>query len=118
MSLKLQICIAVLVLVMMFLIANMVRKKKIDLRYALGWLCLGAIVLILDAFPSILNNMAKILGVALPSNMVFMVGIIFLVVAIYMLTASVSRLSNKNKRLTQEMALLREELERMKGQND
>ena len=54
MSIRLQISIAVLVLVMLLTIMNMVRKEKIDLRYALSWIVLCILVLILDAFPGIL----------------------------------------------------------------
>ncbi len=118
MSLRLQICIAVIIIVLFIAIVNMIRREKIDLRYALSWMVLCFVALILDAFPGILEWMADALGIALPSNMVFIVAILLLTITIYSLTASVSRLSAKNKRLTQEMALLREEMERMKADHD
>ena len=114
MSLRLQIVIGLIVLAMFLFIANMVRKKKIDLRYALSWLCLAVIILVLDIFPKIVFSFAGLIGISVPSNMVFFVGFIFVVVLIYSLTVSVSHLSVKVKRLTQELALLREEMERMK----
>jgi hypothetical protein len=114
MELRLQIFIALVIVVTFLMIANMVRKKLIDLRYALKWLLLCVVVLVLDIFPEILNWFAVALGVSLPSNMVFMVAIFLLVVTVYSLTASVSRLSTKTKRLTQELALLRDEVEKMK----
>ena len=114
MSLRLQIVIGFIVLAMILFIANMVRKKKIDLRYALSWLCLAVIILLLDVFPQIVFGFAELIGISVPSNMVFFVGFIFVVILIYSVTVSVSRLSLKVKRLTQELALLREEMERMK----
>lgn len=114
MSLRLQIVIGFIVLAMILCIANMVRKKKIDLRYALSWLCLAVIILLLDIFPQIVFGFAELIGISVPSNMVFFVGFIFVVILIYSVTVSVSRLSLKVKRLTQELALLREEMERMK----
>ena len=114
MALRLQIVIGIIVLAMIFFIANMVRKKKIDLRYALSWLCLAVIILLLDIFPQIVFAFADLIGISVPSNMVFFVGFIFVVILIYSVTVSVSRLSLKVKRLTQELALLREEMERMK----
>ena len=114
MNIRLQIVIGVIIVGMLFIIANMVRKKKIDLRYALSWICLAVLLLILDIFPHIMEKLAELIGIKTPSNMVFFLGFILLVIVIYSLTASVSRLSNKTKRLTQELALLREELERLK----
>ncbi len=112
MNVKLQIIIGIIIVCMLVIIANMVRNKKIDLRYALSWICLAALLLILDIFPQIVYAIAKLVGIATPSNMVFFLGFILIVAVVYSLTASVSRLSNKSKRLTQEMALLREEVER------
>lgn len=114
MSLRFQIFIGILVIILMLIIVNMVRTKKIDLRYAIGWLCLGAVILLLDIFPQIVFWSAELAGITLASNAVFFVSIIALVVLIYALTVSVSKLSAKSKRMAQEIALLREELERMK----
>ena len=114
MNIKLQIIIGIIIVGMLLLVANMVRKKKIDLRYALSWMCLAIVLLILDIFPQIMEWAADVIGIETPSNMLFFFGFLLLVIIIYSLTASVSRLSNKTKRLTQELALLREELERLK----
>lgn len=109
---RVQIWIAIIICVMLISIINMVRREKIDLRYALSWILLALIALILDIFPQILWWMAYILGIELASNMVFIVAILFLVIKVYTLTASVSRLADKNKRLVQEIALLREEMKK------
>ena len=111
MSLRLQISIAVILLLMIFIIANMVRKKKIDLRYALSWIFLVFLLFVLDIFPQVIFALAHLVGIKTPSNMVFFVGFILTVVMIYSLAVSVSHLSAKTKRLTQEMALLRKEME-------
>lgn len=114
MSIRLQLFIGIIVLILFLYIVNMVRKKRIDLRYALGWLFLAVLILILDIFPQIVLWIAELVGIEIPSNMVFFVGFLLLVIMAYALTVSLSRLSLKVKRLTQELALLREEMERMK----
>lgn len=114
MTFRLQIVIGMIAILALLMIANMVRKEKIDLRYALSWMCLTVIILVLDIFPQIVFVIADLMGISIPSNMVFFVGFILLVVMVYSVTVVVSRLSAKTKRLTQELALLREELERMK----
>lgn len=113
MSLKLQIFIGIIVVIMLGLIVNMVRQKKIDLRYALSWIGLGIIILILDIFPIIVFSFAEFIDISVPSNMVFLVGFMIAIVMIFLLTVSVSRLSTKSKRMVQEIALLREEVEKV-----
>ena len=114
MSLRLQIVIGIIVTVLLLYVINMVRKKRVDMRYALGWMFLGVIILVLDIFPQVFFWIAKLAGIEVPSNMLFFIGFLLLVIVAYALTVAVSHLSLKVKKLTQELALLREEMERMK----
>lgn len=116
MSFRLQIIIAVLIIACMLIIGNMVRKKKLDLRYALIWLLVGFVVLIFDIFPQILSAVAGMLGIGLAVNMLFFMGFVFTLLIIFTLTISVSKLSDKVKRLTQEVALLEARLEKSEEQ--
>lgn len=111
-NLRLQIIIGIIIFLLLLFIINMVRNKKVDLRYALSWMFLAVILLLLDVFPQIVYIIAELVGIETPSNMVFFFGFLFVVILVYSLTVSVSRLSIKTKRLTQEIALLRKELER------
>ena len=47
MSLKIQIIIAVVIVLALAGIANMVRKEALDLKFALSWLAVGVIVSLL-----------------------------------------------------------------------
>ncbi|MCR5202475.1 MAG: DUF2304 domain-containing protein [Lachnospiraceae bacterium] len=114
MSIKLQIIVAVLVLLMLLYIIRMISKKKIDIRYALRWMALCIIVLVFDIFPKMFNWLSKVIGIQLPSNMIFMVAIILLITTMFALTTNVSRISQKNTRLIQEVALLRDEIDKIK----
>ena len=115
MSLRLQLVIAFMDILAFAWIVNMIRKNKIDLRYALSWLFSLVILLILDAFPVIVYKMADLIGIDTPSNMVFFVGFLIFIVLIYTSTASISHLSNKTKKLTQELALLKKQLDDMQA---
>lgn len=111
MSFRLQVIICVVVLLMFAALIHMIWKKKIDLRYALPWLCLCAGMLILDFFPGITSWLAGIMGVSLPINMMFFLGFCFCLMIIFMITMSLSRMTRKQKQLAQEVALLRRKLE-------
>lgn len=113
MSLRLQIIVGAVIVLSILIIGNMVRKKKLDLRYALVWLMVGCVVLVFDIFPDLLGIVSGALGVGLPVNMLFFLGFVFSLLIIFTLTVAVSKLSERVKRLTQEMALLEERLRKM-----
>lgn len=110
MNIRIQIIIAIVIVIALGIIINMIRKKGLELRYALAWLIVGVGILILDCFPALINFIAYIMGIASPINMLFFVGFCFSLAIIFTLTVAVSRLSVKVKELSQEIALyIREE---------
>lgn len=110
MSLKLQIIIGVILVIALAWIINMVRKEILDIRFALSWLLVGIIVLILDIFPSAMFWLVHLLGIQLPVNMMFFFGFCFTLFLVFGLTTKVSRQAEQLKRLTQEVALLEKSL--------
>ena len=115
MSFRLQVIICAAVLAVLALLIRMIWKRKIDLRYALPWLCLCVGMLILDFFPGITSWLAELMGVSLPINMMFFLGFCFCLLIIFMITMSLSRMGRKQKQLAQEMALLRSGWRRWKA---
>ena len=115
MSLKIQIIVAVVIILGIAGIANMVRRELLDLKFALSWLTVGIIVLVLDIFPGIMNYLVHLLGIELPVNMMFFFGFCFTLFLVFILTVKVSRQSEQLKHLTQEVALLEEKI--MKGED-
>ena len=113
MSFRLQVIICAAVLAVLALLLRMMWKTKIDLRYAMPWLCLCVGMLILDFVPGITSWLAELMGVSLPINMMFFLGFCFCLLIIFMITMSLSRMGRKQKQLAQEMALLRRRLEEM-----
>lgn len=105
MSIKLQIIIAIIIVMALCVIVNMIRKKRLELRYALAWLIVGVGVLVLDCFPELINWLAKTLGIVSPVNMLFFMGFCFSLMIIFVLTVAVSRSSIRIKQLAQELAL-------------
>ena len=105
MNIKIQIIIGIIVILALGVIINMIRKKRLELRYALAWLIVGVGILVLDCFPQLISYLAKILGIASPINMLFFMGFCFSLTIIFGLTIAVSRMSIRIKNLTQEVAL-------------
>ena len=53
MDIKIQIIVAAGVLLGLAAIINMIRKKSLELQYALAWLFVGGGILVLDCFPPV-----------------------------------------------------------------
>lgn len=109
MNIKIQIIIAIGVLIALMVIVNMIREKRLELRYALIWLLVGISILVLDCFPNLISWISKQLGIAEPVNMLFFFGFCFALVIIFSLTMAMSRMSNRIKQLAQEVALLKKD---------
>ena len=110
MNIRIQIIVGIVVVIALLVIVNMIRKKKLELRYALAWLLVGVSILVLDCFPQLSTWMAHKLGIASPINMLFFLGFCFSLVIIFTLTVAVSRMSIRIKQLAQEIALFEKEV--------
>lgn len=114
MSLFTQIFVIIIVLFFLCYVVAILRKEQIEFKYALIWLIAGIVILILSVFPSILAASAEALGVGLPLNLVFFLGIILNLFISFALTVTYSKLKNMIYRVTQMTAILDNELTRMK----
>ena len=105
MNIRIQIIVAVVVVFALCIIINMVRRKRLELRYALIWLLMGMGILILNGFPSLIAKLAESAGVVDPVNMLFFVGFCFSLAIIFVLTVAISRIAIRMKQLAQTIAL-------------
>ena len=105
MTLRLQLIVAVAVIVALFYIGNLVRIKHLDLKYALVWFLVGVLLLIADLAPGILDEMCRLLGISLPINMLFFLGFVFVLIIVFSQTIVISNLTRRVKRLTQEVGM-------------
>ncbi|MUG47202.1 DUF2304 domain-containing protein [Paenibacillus woosongensis] len=113
-SFKLQVILVCLCIFFIFLFIRRVQIYKLELKYALIWMFTIIASLILAVFPSILNFISMLLYIKEPVNALFLVGIVFILIIIYSLTSALSKASNNIKDLSQELGLVKEELESLK----
>jgi len=110
MSIKLQLFIIAIITTSIISIVLLVKRRTLHLKYALIWLAVGSIILILTAFPSTLYSAADMLNVESPTNMLFFMGFIFSLAIILSLTIALSRVSERVKSLAQDQAILKEKV--------
>lgn len=111
MTIRLQTIICICLMVAFAAIISMVRKRKLELKYALSWLFAILFVLILDCFPMLLSRLAGFLGIWAPVNMIFFLGFCFSLMIIFVLTVTLSRMSERIRKLSQAVALYEEIME-------
>ena len=102
----LQIAILCAIVVYFGLLVFFLKKRTLHLKYTLLWLLSGILMLLLTLFPSLLEGLASFLGVYAPTNALFAIIIFCLIIILVSITAIVSKLNDRVKRLTQSQALL------------
>lgn len=110
---KLQIIAAVIILAALLAIVNMIRKRALELKYALAWIIVLILVLIVDLVPAILNVISYGFGIATPVNTLFLLAFCFSILLIFILTVTVSRLSERIRQLSQAVALNEARIEQL-----
>ena len=113
MTVKLQIIVGICLFLALTVIVYMIKKRSLDLKYALSWLLALVFVLVLDLFPVLLTKLSMALGVWAPVNMIFFLGFCFSLLIIFTLTVMLSRMAERVRKLAQAVAMNEEKLDRM-----
>ncbi|MEG0910996.1 MAG: DUF2304 domain-containing protein [Ruthenibacterium sp.] len=88
------------------IILLMLKRKQLTVRYSIIWLFSGCVFLMFAVFPYTVLVLRDLLKMEMPVNVVFMLAIAFVLLLLLSLSSTVSVLSEKQKRLTQTIALL------------
>lgn len=94
------------------LVVQMIRKKKLREEYSILWFLASLMLLLMSIDRHFIDRAAAFFGIAYPPSLLLL-GAIFLGFVLAMhFSIALSRLSEQNKRLAQEVALLRLEIEK------
>jgi uncharacterized membrane protein len=96
-------------------VLDFIRRNRLKERYALLWLAAGVAMIVLSAWRWLLNWVTGLLGFEVPSNGLFTVVLLFLLLIVFHFSIAISSESDRTKRLAQELALLKERLRRLDG---
>ncbi|MEE2521397.1 DUF2304 domain-containing protein [Pseudarthrobacter sp. J75] len=108
----------VLALIIVVLVFEMLRRKKLREKYAALWLVVGLATLVLAAFPQLLADVARLLGVQVPSNLLFAMSILLALGVCLHLSWEISVVEDETRTLAEEAAILRAQLERLEQKLD
>jgi hypothetical protein len=108
MDLRIQLFAAGASALLLFVIFELVRSRRLMERYALLWLLSGLVLLGLALWRNVLEIVAEAIGVFYPPSALFIVAFGFVLLLLLHFSVVVSRLSDQNKLLSQRLALLEE----------
>ena len=110
--LKVSLAATAASLVLVLVVFELIRSRRLRERYALLWLLTGIVLVVLSAWRGGLNTIAGWLGVrGYPPAVLFAVGLLFVILVLLHYSTVISRLSDQNVILAQRLALLETKLQ-------
>ena len=96
--------------IMLFYILEMVRRRKLREEYSILWLAGGIIMLVFSLKKDWLEWASDAAGIYYPPSFLFLIGILFILLILIHFSITISRLYQMNKKMAQEIALLKHEV--------
>jgi hypothetical protein len=104
--------LAVVGCVLLFVfVLELVRRRKLKEEYSILWMAVSLGMAILAAWADLLIGITRMIGAYSANSVIFFFGLLFLMCLVLHLTVRVSGLSEQNKDMAQDLALLRNRLE-------
>lgn len=115
MSLKAHLLVVVTTLFTVGFIVWLVRRHRLKSKFSLLWLSIGVVLVVLAAFPGLLDGVSHALGIDYPPATFLFAGVAFLFLVSVHYSWELSRLEERSRVLAEESALLRERIERLEA---
>ena len=98
-------------LVLVAFLVVLLRTRRLREKYAITWIVVGLGVCVLGAFPETMAALARTVGVQTPSNLLFAIALMVLLLVCIQLSVEVTSLEEESRTLVEEVALLRFDVE-------
>jgi hypothetical protein len=96
------------------LVLELVRRRRLREDYSLLWLFTALAMLVISAWRDLLHGLAAMVGIAYPPNLLFLLAALFSLAILLYFSTVITRLTQENKELAQQLALLKYEVERLR----
>src|SRR4051794_30300808 len=105
---RLQIVAVLAACVLLLVVLELVRRRRLLERYALVWLFSAVVLLGLAVLRGALQQVAHALGIVYAPNALFFVALSAILLLLLNFSVAVSRLSDQTKLLAQRLAIVEE----------
>ena len=96
-------------------VLELVRRRRLSEEYSLLWVVSSVAAAVLGFSTPLLRAITRALGILYEGSTVFFFGLAFATAMLLYLSVKLSRLGQENHTLTRELALVRFELEELRG---
>lgn len=108
----------ILALAVVCWVVLLLRQRKLKEKYAVLWVIVGLLIIILAGFPQLLGWASELAGFVVPANLLFTLAI-FLVLGVCLhLSLEISVVEDETRALAEEAAILRSALEKLQARVD
>jgi hypothetical protein len=111
---RVSIAASIAAVLLLLVIFELIRSRRLQERYALLWLLTGVVILVFAAWRNALAKVADVVGISYPPSALFVLMFLFVLLVLLHYSTVISELAEQNKILAQKLALLKNELEEAK----
>jgi hypothetical protein len=108
--LRVSILASVAALILLLVVLELIRSRRLQERYALLWLLTCVVVLFFAAWRSALGRFSDLIGIAYPPSALFLLASGFVLILLLHYSTVISELAERNLVLAQRLALLEQKL--------
>jgi hypothetical protein len=112
---RVSIAAAIAAAILLLVIFELIRSRRLQERYALLWLLTGVVIFVLAVWRSLLGKASDLVGIAYPPSALFILASLFILLVLLHYSTVISRLSEQNTTLAQRLALLEQKLEQTRA---
>jgi hypothetical protein len=99
---------------LLLLILELIRRKKLKEEYSLLWLFFGLVFLFFSVFREALDRLSNLTGIAYSPAALFLILLMAVFFILIQFSVIISRLSDQNKKLGQEVGILKSEMKQLR----
>jgi hypothetical protein len=96
----------------LLVVIELIRRNHLKERYSLIWLATAVVLIVFSVWRHLLDVVARFFGIYYPPSFLFLIAILFLIVLLLHFSTILSSLSEQNRRLAQELAILKTKIEK------
>lgn len=112
---RIQILAIIGSLALIVFIIELIRRRRLKEEFSVLWLGMGLVFLIISLFRGLLDKFSVLVGIGYPPAALFLILIMGLLVILVHFSVAISELKESNKKLAQQLGLLRQQIEEKLG---
>ena len=98
-------------ILIMMLVVELVRRRRLREEYSWLWLLTGAVIILLVVWYDLLVYVTHLIGAIAPTTTLFIFGLLFLMLISLHYSLQISKLSHQVKEMAQQLTLLKGQIE-------